>query len=116
MSRERRKFHRVSESLEGRCRASGQLSALGAAITILNFSAGGLRFRGEELHEKDAFLEIETQMPGMKDKLLLKAQVAWSSLHASGVVETGVEFLDVTGDQQYQIDNLVAFFRLGRQP
>ena len=80
-------------------------------MTLLNLSAGGARFRSEEQLEKNSLLEIEVKLSGLREGLRIKGRVAWSTLHASGVAETGVEFLDVSPDQQYRIDSIVQFFR-----
>ena len=109
--RERRSFHRMDQVVEGRYRVSGHFSALGSAMTLLNFSAGGARFRSQEQLEKNTLLEIEVKISGLRDALHVKGYVVWSTLRASGVAETGVEFLDVSPDQQYQIDSIVQFFR-----
>lgn len=115
--RDRRAFHRVPEIIEGRYRVSGHFSALGLAMNILNFSAGGLRFRADELLEDNTVLEIEAKFPGFRDVLIVKGQVIWSFLRAPGVAEMGVAFIDVSPEQQYQLDTIVEFFRSsGRQP
>ena len=80
-------------------------------MTLLNLSAGGLRFRAEEVLEKNTLLAIDVKIPGLREQITIKGRVAWSTMHASGVVETGVEFLDVSPDQQFQIDNIVQFFQ-----
>ena len=80
-------------------------------MTLLNLSAGGLRFRAEEVMEQDALLEIDVTIPGLREQITIKGRVAWSTLHASGVAETGVEFLDVSPERQFQIDRLMQFFR-----
>ncbi|MBI4341606.1 MAG: PilZ domain-containing protein [Candidatus Omnitrophica bacterium] len=109
--RERRDFHRITQAIEGRYRASGHFGALGASMTLVNLSAGGLRFRSEEQLEKDALLEVEVKIPGFREPLIIKGRVAWSTLQASGVVETGVEFLNVSPDLRCQIDSVIQFFR-----
>ena len=114
--RNRRDFHRVTQPVTGRYRLSNQIVAPWTSITIINLSAGGLRFRGEELLEQDAPIEVETHVPGMSAVLFVKGRVAWSSLQASGVTETGVQFLDVTIEQKFRIDKMVEFLRSTAPP
>ncbi len=109
--RERRDFHRVPQPIEAKYRVSGNLGVTWAVGTLVNISAGGVRFRAEELIEKGAFVEVEAKVPGLREVLTVKGIVVWSSLQASGVAEMGVEFSEVTLQQQYQIDNLVSFLR-----
>lgn len=109
--RERRQFHRIPQPIEARYRVSGDLGLAWAKGNLVNISASGLRFRAEELLEKGAMVEIEAKMPGLKEVLALKGMVVWSSLQASGVAEMGVEFSEVSVQQQYQIDSLVSFLR-----
>jgi hypothetical protein len=52
----------------------------------------------------------------MKDLLIIKGQVVWSRLQASGVVETGVEFLELTPELQFQLDNVIQFLRTAVPP
>lgn len=109
--RERRHFHRVPQPIDARYRVSGGLGSGWATGTLVNISASGLRFRAEEQLDKGVSVEIEAKVPGIKDILALKGLVVWSSLQASGVAEMGIEFLDVTVQQQFQIDSLVSFLR-----
>lgn len=114
--RERRDFHRIPQAVEGRYRVSGHFGALGSSMTLVNISAGGLRFRSEEQLEKNALLEVEMKIPSFREPLIVKGRVAWSTLQASGVAETGVEFLDVPPEIRYRIDSIVQFFRPQGQP
>ena len=109
--RERRKFHRIPQPIDARYRVSGDFGLAWAKGNLVNISATGLRFRAEELLEKGAMVEIEAKMPGLKELLIVRGMVVWSSLQASGVAEMGIEFYEVSVPQQYQIDNLVSFLR-----
>ena len=109
--RERRHFHRAPQPIEAKYRVSGNLGSSWATGTLVNISAGGMRFRAEELIEKSSLVEVEAKVPGLREVLAVKGMVVWSSLQASGVAEMGVAFSEVTLQQQYQIDNLVSFLR-----
>lgn len=109
--RERRHFHRIPQPIEAKYRVCGHLGTSWAVGTLVNISAGGMRFRAEELLEKGALVEIEAKVPGLREVLAVKGMVVWSSLQASGVAEMGVEFSGVTEQQQHQIDNFVNFLR-----
>ena len=114
--RDRREFHRIPETIEGRYRVSGDFSGLGRPMTILNFSASGLRFCADELIEQETMLELEAKIPGLRNLLRVKGQVVWSVLRTPGVAEMGVEFMDVSPEQQYQLDSIVEFFRGSSRP
>ena len=109
--RERRRFHRIPQPIDARYRVSGEFSLAWAKGNLVNISASGLRFRAEELLEKGAMVEIEAKMPGLKELLIVNGMGVWSSLQAAGVAEMGIEFSEVTVQQQYQIDSLVSFLR-----
>ncbi len=109
--RERRHFHRVPQPIEAKYRVNGNFGATWAVGTLVNISAGGMRFRAEELIEKGALVEVEAKVPGLREVFAVKGMIVWSNLQASGVAEMGVVFSEVTLQQQYQIDNFVTFLR-----
>lgn len=109
MKPERRRFPRVQELLSAQYRASGDLTSSWLTVTTLNMSAGGVRFRGTEPLQPGALLALRVQVPGVSEMLDLLGQVVWSHMQASGVTESGVEFLDITPHQQALIDQAVTF-------
>lgn len=111
MARERRSFPRVPQPFEARFRLSGELGSSWHAITLVNLSAGGLRFRSNELIEKGALVDVQVQLPGMREPVVMDGRVVWSSMQASGVAETGMELLDASPELQMQIDSVVRFLR-----
>jgi hypothetical protein len=113
MRRERRRFPRVPESVHVQCRVFGDLEESWHAVTTLNFSAGGIRFRGVEPLEAGTPLSLQVQFPGAAQPVMLRGQVVWSQMQASGVTESGVEFLEITLEQRALIDQLVGFLRRG---
>jgi hypothetical protein len=70
-----------------------------------------VRFRGGDSLEPGALVEFEINFPGLAQTLTLRGVVVWSSLQASGVTESGVEFRDVKLSEQTMIDRLVEFLR-----
>lgn len=116
MARERRKFYRVPHVFEVRYRLLNELTASWRTVTLVNLSAGGLRFRDSEMLEKEALLDLQLQLPSIREPLHLKGYVVWYQLQASGVNEVGVAFVDVTTQEQLQIDNVVQFLRKSTPP
>lgn len=109
--RERRSFHRAIQPIEAKYRVQGNFSTTWAVGALVNISAGGMRFRAEELLDKNVLIEVEAKIPGAREVLTVKGMVIWSSLQASGVAEMGVQFSELTHQQQFHIDNLVNFLR-----
>lgn len=111
--RERRKFPRASEPLEARFRVEGELAATWTIMTVINLSAGGIRFRTSQAIAPGVRLQLNIKFPGLPQPLELRGGVVWNQIQASEVVEHGVELSDLTLKQQSQIDQLVFF--LGRK-
>ena len=109
MTRERRRFPRVPESFHVQYRVFGDLGELWHAVTALDLSAGGVRFRGAEPLEAGISVNLQVQLPGAAQPMTLRGQVVWSQMLASGVTENGVEFLDVNLEQRAFIDRVVSF-------
>jgi c-di-GMP-binding flagellar brake protein YcgR len=111
MTKERRSFPRVPQPMDARYRPILDMGASWHHMTVVNISAGGVRFRSDEPVEPGSPLELHVQLPGLREPLALKGAAVWSTLQASGVSETGVEFQDVSPEQQLQIDDVVRFLR-----
>lgn len=112
MAQERRHFPRVREPFTIQYRRSGEVVSSWSRVTVINLSAGGLRFRcADESLEAGAPLQIQVTLPGFREPMTLKALVVWNQLHASGVTEVGAEFQDLGIKQQLMIDRLVGFLK-----
>jgi len=111
MKPERRRFPRIGESVKVQYRTSGQLGTTWHTATVVNFSAGGVRFRAEEQLERLTPVTVQIVFPGARTVMDLQGQIIWTEMQASGVVECGVEFLEVSTQQQAQIDQLVGFLK-----
>ena len=107
--RDRRRFPRTREPLEAQYHVDGDFSSVWTTMTVLNLSAGGLRYRGAEELDPGRTLQLKITLPGMPIGLELHGRIVWKQMHAAGVTEHGVEFHDLTEKQQEQIDQLVQF-------
>ena len=111
MRADRRGFSRVPQSFDAQYRSLGGIDEAWKVVSTINLSAAGMRFRSAQLLEPGTPLEIQVKLPNMQQPLFLRGRVAWSQMQASSVVENGVEFVDMTNDQQAHIDQLVQFLR-----
>ncbi len=110
---ERRHFQRVVQSFDARYRTFGSLGEPWRIFRTVNVSATGLRFRSSDLIELGMTLEIELDLPCLKEPLVVRGHVVWSQAMASGVTENGAEFVDLSPEQSRQIDELVKFLSKG---
>ena len=109
MGAERRQFHRAEQPFEIHYRLAGELGQGWKTGLVVNISAGGMRFHGEEGVEAGRMLEIRIALPARRESLVLTGTVAWSHMKAAGVTEHGVAFHDMDPTQQAMIDDLVRF-------
>ena len=115
MTPEHRQFPRAPHSCEAKYRLHGLLTEGWVSITVLNISAGGVRFRTAEQLEPGTMLEVQLQLPADPTPLAIMGRVIWSRMPASGVAEIGAAFLSVTPEQGVRVDDLVRFLK-GRPP
>ena len=108
MGAERRRFPRIPQLFEVHYRV-GEVGAGWDAATTVNLSAAGLRLRSEHPIDPDSRIELRIQLPNAAEPLQLMGLVVWSQPLSPLVTEVGVEFIDVTLEQQTQIDHLVQF-------
>ena len=111
MGIDRRRFDRVTASFEVECRRAGALSETWRRVVVVDFSAGGLRFHSEEPFDPGEPLEVQIRLPNIRWPLLLRARVVRSDPLSPGTCRCAVEFVEVTPDQQAEIDGLVQFLR-----
>jgi len=109
MAQAQRRFQRLPEALEMRCRRVGARSEAWRIVATHNISAGGASFESEELYDVSETLEIQIHLPSFRAPLVLLGRVVRSRSLPSGVMDCGVEFVDVTPDQQVELDALVQF-------
>ena len=106
---ERRDFGRVPVPFTIRYRIYGELGESWHEIATLNISAGGMRFRADDLIEVGSHLELEIGLPGSPAPLVVQGTVVWSQALGAGASENGVQFMAMTPEQHEHIDSLVRF-------
>ncbi len=109
MGEEQRRFQRIPEAFEVKCRHLGAFSETWRHVVTVDLSAGGLGFQSAELYDLSDSLEIQIRLPSFRMPLELRARLVRCTPMLSGVSECAVEFIDVTPDQQAEIDELVRF-------
>jgi len=107
--KERRDFGRVPVPFDIRYRIYGELGESWHEIATINISAGGMRFRTDDLIDVGTPLEVQIALPGSPAPLIVQGKVVWSQLLGSGVSENGVQFTAMTPEQHEHIDGLVRF-------
>ncbi len=112
---ERRRFARVPEVFHARCRRAGSGEPW-QEIQTANISASGLRFLTKLPFEAGDEVELEMELPASGGELKVTAAVVWVKSPAAGVVELGVEFKNLTPDQERQIDDVVEFLMKHPRP
>ena len=114
MRKERRSFPRIPYVFDGRCRMTGVLIEGWSSVTVMNIGAGGMRVRSADgLLEPASVLDFKLPVPGLADVLVVRGRVAWTAMPAAGVIEAGVEFLELSLPQKAMLDRLVSFMRRG---
>ena len=109
MASEQRRFRRAPQPFQAACRPYGGLQDIWYPVITLNLSAGGIGFRSAEPYELGSSLDIRLQITGLTQPLFLRGHVMWTTALPGNVMEGGIEFAEVTLDQQAQIDALVRF-------
>jgi hypothetical protein len=113
MGQDQRRFDRILQPFEVKCRRANE--PLKPWITTLtrDLSAAGMCVQGSERFEVGALLDVHIELPGVPGVLHLQGRVVWQKGTA---VEYGVEFIQITPDQQAQIDELVQFLKKRHKP
>lgn len=116
MESERRRFPRVTQTVDARYRISGGFGESWRMLRVLDLSAVGMRAQCEEPMEMMTDLEIRIQFPGLRQPMEIHGQVVRSTALPSGVAEAGIDFLDMNPEQQLLLDELVRFLKRGDGP
>lgn len=116
MGSEHRQFPRVQQPFEVQYRRAGELGQGWKNGFVINLSAGGVRFHGQELLEVGDKLELRLVLPNLREPLFLIGTVVWHRMKAAGITEYGIEFQDVSPDQRATIDELVRFLAISPKP
>ena len=112
MPSDQRRFPRIPQSFDAQYRLPA-VDETWHTMQTVNLSATGMRFRSGELLEIGTSLEVRIKLPNMQRFFELQGHIMWSQMQASGVVEHGMEFVNLGERQQKQIDELVEFLRHG---
>ena len=111
MGTERRQFSRSDQPFDVPYRSFGALTESWRTGKSLDISATGLWLQTDIPVEVGEMLELEILLPSMQAPLSVRGTVMWSKAPPSGSSECGVEFHDLTQEQQAQIDALVRFLK-----
>jgi len=107
-SEERRRRPRIRKPFYAKCRPVGGVGwPAWYHVNPLNLSLHGMRFLGPCLFEHGCSLECSVAWQNTARPLALSARVMWGKTHPSGAVEQGIEFVDLTPEQQVQLEALV---------
>lgn len=114
MNPERRRDPRVEHCHAIRYRPSGATGKpfeawLDGVMTDL--SAGGLRLTGTYPFETGDRVEVELLLPIRPDPFLFVGEVRWHKPVAADLSEYGMVFVEVSPEQQFELDGLVQFLR-----
>jgi hypothetical protein len=111
MGKERRQFSRAPEPFFVQYRRLDWTGEPWKAVQAVNISASGIRATSPDLLEAGTALELQLRLPleSGEELFRLKGTVAWSQSVAAGVAEIGIQFQDITVDQQMRIDDFVQF-------
>ncbi len=110
MPKESRSYPRIPEGFTVQYRISGEFTQTWHSARSVNISASGIRLLAEPFVEKGDELEIQLNLPGLRNPLVLMGRVVWEKA-IDDWVECGIEFLEMSADQRMQIDALVEFMR-----
>ena len=111
MGQEQRRFDRVPQTFSAYCRPHGALQDPWRYMITLDLSAGGISLEGETLVEIGDILEVRIQLPGVLEDFILRGRVVRCKTAGAGLLNFALEFLDVTSDEQVQLDELVQFLK-----
>ena len=110
---DQRRFDRVPArfDLECECRSDKAPANAWRSVAVADLSAGGLRFHSRERFELGELLDVQIRLPNLARPLVLRARAVRRGPPGPGGQECAVEYVDVTPDQQAEIDELVQFLR-----
>jgi len=109
MGQEQRQFKRIPEAFNVQCRPAGTLSEVWRLVVTIDFSAGGIGFESQQAFDIGDALEIQMTIPSFRTPLIVKGSVVRIKTTPWSTSECAAQFFDVTPDQQFALDELVAF-------
>ena len=111
---ERRQRPRIRGSFHAKYRRLDDAAPLWHQANPLNLSADGVRFLSPQTLERGCRLDVSILPPKGLQPLSIQGRVIWGKAYSSGVVEHGVEFIELTTDQRRQIEQLLERVSEGR--
>ena len=105
---ERRNDQRVSVSLPVTYQLLGAPTRSPYTGRVVDISAGGLRLICDRPVELGERVDVAVNLPARTIPYQLPGRVVWVKPASSGS-ECGVQFLDLSPDQRYELDEIVQF-------
>ncbi len=107
--KERRRYQRLSWPVTIQIHPAGDLMAMWQDVSIVDVGAGGCRLMASERLEKGDRLELRMHLPTWQAASEVPVRVIWVRTVNRERYDVGVEFIDVTLEQQVRIDEWVRF-------
>lgn len=107
MNEERRRRIRLKQSFHATYRQLDGPTQTWQSTGPVDFSLTGARFRSPHWLQTGALLELSILNPKAVHPFTLRARVIWDKAYPSGVLEYGITFIEVTPEQQQQLEKLV---------
>ena len=107
MQEERRQRLRIRQSFHATYRRIEGPAQSWCSTGPVNLSLSGARFRGSQQLDPGCLIELAILPPKAVHPFTLRARVVWDKAYPSGVLEYGIAFVDVTPDQERQLEKLI---------
>jgi len=116
MASERRQHERVRLPTPLKYRVEGEPGAALHLGELLEIGGGGLRFAGDRPLEVGRRVEFEISLHNRAAPYRFTGQpvLVWARQSKAGICEYGIEFVQVTSTQQFEVEELVQFLAQGR--
>ena len=117
--KQQRRHQRITLPIAIKYRIEGESSGSWREGLLVNLSAGGLRFTSDMLSSFQLLpgqrLELEWSLQNRVEPYTFIGEIVWTHDTPSRLVECGVEFFDITPDQEMELGQLVEFLMGDRQ-
>ena len=106
---DRRGFPRAKVPTAVEYRVTGELGSEWLLGVLVDLNARGLQFTGERRFETGTRLDVQLPLENRSEPYGFSGEIVWTREERSGLTEYGMQFIDVTPDQQFEIDELARF-------
>lgn len=113
MTSDQRQFKRIDLPVTIRHRPVGELTEMWSVGTLMDLSAGGLRFSSLKALQEGMRLEFQLVLSARREPYVLLGSVVWEKQSPGGMLEYGVVFADTSPERQAELDELVEFLTKG---